>query len=199
MTCTVAFIFMPWLCVWWCSPDLLWKPFCLYLCQCGSFALAGDVNHIRVGSETNIQDNTLVHVAKTNVSGNVAPTIIGNKVTVGKGSTATFLHLYPSTYMHYVVVKSVFSHRYCRPLIPLMLNYCLARSGRSRNELEGVDLSSAHAFSGMDCRTQCCSTCVHFGGRVICRDGCHCFGWCRCREGCHGGSWVSGDAEDPHP
>jgi len=45
--------------------------------------LRGDVNHIRVGSETNIQDNTLVHVAKTNVSGNVAPTIIGNKVTVG--------------------------------------------------------------------------------------------------------------------
>eukprot|EP00246_Nothoceros_aenigmaticus_P017578 TRINITY_DN8710_c0_g1_i1.p1 TRINITY_DN8710_c0_g1~~TRINITY_DN8710_c0_g1_i1.p1 ORF type:complete len:254 (+),score=53.75 TRINITY_DN8710_c0_g1_i1:131-892(+) len=45
--------------------------------------LRGDVNHITVGSFTNIQDNTLVHVAKTNVSGNVAPTIIGSKVTVG--------------------------------------------------------------------------------------------------------------------
>ncbi|KAL3700355.1 hypothetical protein R1sor_018377 [Riccia sorocarpa] len=45
--------------------------------------LRGDVNYIRVGSETNIQDNTLVHVAKTNVSGNIAPTIIGDKVTVG--------------------------------------------------------------------------------------------------------------------
>jgi carbonic anhydrase/acetyltransferase-like protein (isoleucine patch superfamily) len=45
---------------------------------------AGDVNYMQVGVETNIQDNTLVHVAKTNVSGNVAPTIIGDKVTVGK-------------------------------------------------------------------------------------------------------------------
>ncbi|KAJ7561432.1 hypothetical protein O6H91_03G028400 [Diphasiastrum complanatum] len=45
--------------------------------------LRGDVNHIRIGSETNIQDNTLVHVAKTNISGNVAPTIIGDKVTIG--------------------------------------------------------------------------------------------------------------------
>ena len=49
--------------------------------------MAGDVNQIRVGSETNIQDNTLVHVAKTNVSGHVSPTIIGNKVTVGKRSS----------------------------------------------------------------------------------------------------------------
>ncbi|KAJ7554883.1 hypothetical protein O6H91_05G014200 [Diphasiastrum complanatum] len=45
--------------------------------------LRGDVNHIRIGSETNIQDNTLVHVAKTNISGNVAPTIVGDKVTIG--------------------------------------------------------------------------------------------------------------------
>lgn len=45
--------------------------------------LRGDVNSISVGSETNIQDNTLVHVAKTNVSGNIAPTIIGDRVTVG--------------------------------------------------------------------------------------------------------------------
>eukprot|EP00897_Mesotaenium_endlicherianum_P008414 jgi/Mesen1/7600/ME000395S06760 len=45
--------------------------------------LRGDVNSISVGRETNIQDGTIVHVAKTNVSGNVAPTIIGDKVTVG--------------------------------------------------------------------------------------------------------------------
>jgi len=50
------------------------------------YYLAGDVNHIKVGSETNIQDNTLVHVAKTNVSGNVLPTIIGNRVTIGRFS-----------------------------------------------------------------------------------------------------------------
>lgn len=48
------------------------------------FYVAGDVNHIKVGSETNIQDNTLVHVAKTNVSGNVLPTVIGNRVTIGR-------------------------------------------------------------------------------------------------------------------
>ena len=45
--------------------------------------MAGDVHQIKVGSETNIQDNTLVHVAKTNVSGNVEPTIIGDRVTIG--------------------------------------------------------------------------------------------------------------------
>eukprot|EP00249_Psilotum_nudum_P009514 c21986_g1_i1 orf=859-1668(-) len=48
--------------------------------------LRGDVNSIIVGSNTNIQDNTLVHVAKTNISGNVFPTTIGNRVTIGHGS-----------------------------------------------------------------------------------------------------------------
>lgn len=48
--------------------------------------LRGDVHHIKVGSETNIQDNTVVHVAKTNVSGNVEPTVIGNRVTIGHNS-----------------------------------------------------------------------------------------------------------------
>jgi carbonic anhydrase/acetyltransferase-like protein (isoleucine patch superfamily) len=45
--------------------------------------LRGDVNNISVGSGTNIQDNTLVHVAKTNISGKVLPTLIGDNVTVG--------------------------------------------------------------------------------------------------------------------
>lgn len=45
--------------------------------------LRGDVNSITVGSETNIQDNTLVHVAKTNISGKVMPTTIGSRVTIG--------------------------------------------------------------------------------------------------------------------
>lgn len=45
--------------------------------------LRGDVNNISVGSGTNIQDNALVHVAKTNLSGKVLPTIIGNNVTIG--------------------------------------------------------------------------------------------------------------------
>ncbi|XP_057758422.1 gamma carbonic anhydrase 1, mitochondrial-like [Arachis stenosperma] len=45
--------------------------------------LRGDVNNISIGSGTNIQDNTLVHVAKSNLSGKVLPTIIGDNVTVG--------------------------------------------------------------------------------------------------------------------
>lgn len=45
--------------------------------------LRGDVNNIRVGSGTNIQDNSLVHVAKSNISGKVLPTIIGDNVTIG--------------------------------------------------------------------------------------------------------------------
>ncbi|MBA0618146.1 hypothetical protein Godav_027534, partial [Gossypium davidsonii] len=45
--------------------------------------LRGDVNSISIGSGTNIQDNSLVHVAKSNLSGKVLPTIIGSNVTVG--------------------------------------------------------------------------------------------------------------------
>jgi len=45
--------------------------------------LRGDVNRISIGSGTNIQDNSLVHVAKSNLSGKVLPTIIGDNVTVG--------------------------------------------------------------------------------------------------------------------
>ncbi|URE07551.1 bacterial transferase hexapeptide domain containing protein [Musa troglodytarum] len=45
--------------------------------------LRGDVNSIHIGSGTNIQDNSLVHVAKSNLSGKVLPTIIGDNVTVG--------------------------------------------------------------------------------------------------------------------
>ncbi|EHA8586204.1 Gamma carbonic anhydrase 1, mitochondrial [Cocos nucifera] len=48
--------------------------------------LRGDVNSICIGSGTNIQDNSLVHVAKSNISGKVLPTIIGDNVTVGHGA-----------------------------------------------------------------------------------------------------------------
>ncbi|CAD5192863.1 unnamed protein product [Musa acuminata subsp. malaccensis] len=51
---------------------------------CGRFAFSFcDVNSIRVGTGTNIQDHSLVHVAKSNLSGKVLPTIIGDNVTVG--------------------------------------------------------------------------------------------------------------------
>lgn len=49
-----------------------------------TFVCAGDVNSISIGSGTNIQDNSLVHVAKTNLAGKVLPTIIGDNVTVGE-------------------------------------------------------------------------------------------------------------------
>lgn len=56
---------------------------CLFSSDC-DFLLKGDVNSISVGSGTNIQDNSLVHVAKSNLSGKVLPTIIGDNVTVGE-------------------------------------------------------------------------------------------------------------------
>jgi len=42
--------------------------------------LRGDVNHIRVGRRTNLQDGTIVHVTS-----GTHPTEIGNGVTVGHG------------------------------------------------------------------------------------------------------------------
>ncbi|HEY7110089.1 MAG TPA: gamma carbonic anhydrase family protein [Nitrososphaeraceae archaeon] len=42
----------------------------------------GDVFHIRIGKETNLQDNSVVHVTS-----NKNPTIIGNRVTVGHSVT----------------------------------------------------------------------------------------------------------------
>ncbi|KAI3785573.1 hypothetical protein L1987_44695 [Smallanthus sonchifolius] len=45
--------------------------------------MRGDVNSISIGSGTNIQDHSLVHVAKSNLPGKVHPTVIGDNVTVG--------------------------------------------------------------------------------------------------------------------
>ena len=42
--------------------------------------LRGDVNRIRIGRRTNLQDGTVVHVTS-----NTHPTMIGNGVTVGHG------------------------------------------------------------------------------------------------------------------
>jgi carbonic anhydrase/acetyltransferase-like protein (isoleucine patch superfamily) len=44
-------------------------------------AMRGDVHHIRVGEETNVQDNAVVHVTH-----NKFPCLIGNRVTVGHGA-----------------------------------------------------------------------------------------------------------------
>lgn len=46
----------------------------------------GDVNHIRIGARTNIQDNSVLHVtAPGDGTPNGFPLIIGNNVTVGHG------------------------------------------------------------------------------------------------------------------
>ena len=45
---------------------------------------SGDVNGIEVGSNTNIQDNVVVHVAKHSIDGTPQPTIIGSNVTIGE-------------------------------------------------------------------------------------------------------------------
>lgn len=51
--------------------------------------LRGDINAIKIGDKTNIQDNVIVHVAKHSVasSSQPKPTLIGNSVTVGHGAT----------------------------------------------------------------------------------------------------------------
>ncbi|RVX16753.1 Gamma carbonic anhydrase 2, mitochondrial [Vitis vinifera] len=48
--------------------------------------LRGDVNSISIGSGTNIEDNALVHVARSSLSGKVLPTTIGDTVTIGHGA-----------------------------------------------------------------------------------------------------------------
>eukprot|EP00195_Chlamydomonas_chlamydogama_P010266 CAMPEP_0202891236 /NCGR_PEP_ID=MMETSP1392-20130828/1347_1 /ASSEMBLY_ACC=CAM_ASM_000868 /TAXON_ID=225041 /ORGANISM="Chlamydomonas chlamydogama, Strain SAG 11-48b" /LENGTH=276 /DNA_ID=CAMNT_0049574929 /DNA_START=203 /DNA_END=1033 /DNA_ORIENTATION=+ len=49
--------------------------------------LRGDVNGIEIGSNTNIQDNAIIHVGKHSIDGKAAPTIIGSNVTVGHCAT----------------------------------------------------------------------------------------------------------------
>lgn len=40
--------------------------------------IRGDVNHIRIGARTNVQDGTVIHVTRK-----IAPTLIGSGVTIG--------------------------------------------------------------------------------------------------------------------
>lgn len=49
--------------------------------------LRGDVNSIEIGSNTNIQDNAVVHVAKHSIDGKHRNTTIGNNVTIGHCAT----------------------------------------------------------------------------------------------------------------
>ena len=45
--------------------------------------LRGDINHIHVGENTNIQDGTIIHVTHQGDFSQGQPTIIGNEVTIG--------------------------------------------------------------------------------------------------------------------
>jgi carbonic anhydrase/acetyltransferase-like protein (isoleucine patch superfamily) len=44
--------------------------------------IRGDVNYIRIGEESNVQDNSVIHVEH-----DIYPTIVGNRVTVGHSVT----------------------------------------------------------------------------------------------------------------
>ena len=68
----------------------------------------GDVNYIRIGKGTNIQDGTIVHVGTNN-----GPTIIGNGVTIGHKALIHACEIQDysfigmnSTVMDYAQVKS---------------------------------------------------------------------------------------------
>ena len=45
----------------------------------------GDINRIRIGARTNIQDGTIIHVAGPHFNGGT-PTLVGDDVTVGHGA-----------------------------------------------------------------------------------------------------------------
>lgn len=54
----------------------------------------GDVNHIRIGEGTNIQDGTIVHVNRDN-----GPTIIGKGVTIGHMALLHACHLHDYSFV----------------------------------------------------------------------------------------------------
>ena len=74
-------------------------PVSLSQCLC-----AGDVNEISIGEDTNVQDGTVIHVAKNNAGGRSLPTIIGDKVTIGDSqpSKVQSITMKCSTYAHFL-------------------------------------------------------------------------------------------------
>lgn len=50
--------------------------------------IRGDVNHIRIGARSNIQDGTIIHVSHDGPDGTPVgyPTLIGDDVTIGHGA-----------------------------------------------------------------------------------------------------------------
>lgn len=47
----------------------------------------GDVNSIQIGTNTNIQDNVIIHVGKHSIDGSQNSVVIGNNVTIGHCAT----------------------------------------------------------------------------------------------------------------
>jgi len=45
--------------------------------------IRGDVNYIRIGKRTNIQDGTVIHVTRPQIAGESGMTIIGDNITIG--------------------------------------------------------------------------------------------------------------------
>lgn len=46
----------------------------------------GDVNHIRIGARSNVQDGSILHVSHDGPFGQPFPTLIGEDVTIGHGA-----------------------------------------------------------------------------------------------------------------
>ena len=57
---------------------------------------AGDVNRIKIGSNTNVLDNAVIHVAKHNAEDRSMPTIIGDNVTIGAALHSSRSHAKPT-------------------------------------------------------------------------------------------------------
>jgi carbonic anhydrase/acetyltransferase-like protein (isoleucine patch superfamily) len=56
--------------------------------------IRGDVNYIRIGDETNIQDGTIIHVGTNN-----GPTIIGSGVTIGHKALIHACKIYDNSFI----------------------------------------------------------------------------------------------------
>ncbi|MDE1893480.1 MAG: gamma carbonic anhydrase family protein [Pseudomonadota bacterium] len=76
--------------------------------------LRGDVNHIRVGARTSIQDGSIVHVAHEGPYGPGFPCLIGEGVTIGHAAVvhACTIGDYCMIGMHATVMDGAVVHKY---------------------------------------------------------------------------------------